>query len=90
MLTTEAKQRAVIAFQKSRSSCNISALVLLFGVVIAFQKSRSSCNAWQGGLRVAAVMAFQKSQSNIAVSSKIASISNHPQSPTPFGFRALV
>src|SRR3546814_10739288 len=54
----------VIAFQKSRSSCNWFSSVPLVTRVIAFQKSRSSCNCGAPGGQGCCVIAFQKSRSS--------------------------
>src|SRR3546814_14111875 len=55
---------AVIAFQKSRSSCNSIVTELPEASVIAFQKSRSSCNPSSGWRCCPMVIAFQKSRSS--------------------------
>src|SRR3546814_8998664 len=58
------KSPSVIAFQKSRSSCNWDTFAIGRPFVIAFQKSRSSCNArWQRQCD-GVVIAFQKSRSS--------------------------
>src|SRR3546814_13857606 len=54
----------VIAFQKSRSSCNQATAICPPPFVIAFQKSRSSCNRRGFGPAPASVIAFQKSRSS--------------------------
>src|SRR3546814_1591307 len=54
----------VIAFQKSRSSCNFFATSMAKLLVIAFQKSRSSCNRQSHSHLPRSVIAFQKSRSS--------------------------
>src|SRR3546814_2961275 len=54
----------VIAFQKSRSSCNWRLSPGSGAIVIAFQKSRSSCNQHDSLIFDAIVIAFQKSRSS--------------------------